>query len=458
MNPGRVCAIVSVYRCARWIDGCLAALAESSLHAQGGLEILCLDAASPENEAAIIARWQERLPNLRYLRLDSPLGLYATWNRAAELTDCPYLAIASADDRFLPKALESMARTLDSDANAVGAYGNWVERAADRLDDARADVARRAGPFTRARLLNHFFCGSQWMWRREAHEAIGGFDDRFRIAGDHDFLLRLAGLGSMAYVDQEVGVVGRHQEALSEGIGQLQAERAQLLDRWLTRPHVSRLVAMDGVDVTADDRIAHAAAETLCATPPWRSGAPEPFLDACTQLTSLLPQSDPRRTQLQTAMEALVKGAGKALQLPLRERPVGSGDTPFLHATPEHGWQLDVPGFTQAYLGHAGRLQVDRRLSELPDQRPLFIRGAGVKGNFLANYLTRSGRAPAGFIDRLEGSTAAGLPVRDVRALEASASRPFVFLALDDRYHPEVIEEHLQQGLGLEDLLPVPFN
>ncbi|MGF1448641.1 MAG: glycosyltransferase family 2 protein [Opitutales bacterium] len=458
MNHGRVCAIVSIYRASRWLDGCLDALARSTLNAKGGLEILCLDAASPENEAVILARWQERLPKLRYVRLKTRLGLYATWNHAARLTDCPYLAIASADDRFLPGGLERLVDGLEANPNAVGTYGDWIERDAAYLDDEDSGLPRRAGPFSRTRLLNHFFCGSQWMWRRSAQEAIGGFDESFRIAGDHDFLLRLTASGPMAYAGETVGVVGRHAQALSEGTDRLQAERERLLKRWLGPDTVAQAVGREVDPAQPNARIAHAAASALCATPPWRGGAPEPFLDAATCLTELLADDDPLRAQLETAQQALLDGADREVPLPLLEEPQGSGPTPFVRLSADGGWWLNPRKYSEAYLGEMAREQVDRCLSALPKDRLCFIRGAGVKGRILAHYLRFCGRTPAGFLDRGSAGDVSGIPRCSVSMLADIQPRPLVFVAMDARHHSAVLQEHLEGGLDASDVVPVAFE
>src|SRR2546423_10144989 len=107
----RITAIVSTYKSERFMRGCLEDLVNQTLFPQ--IEVIVIDSASPENEAAIVREFQERHPNIRYFRTEERETLYAAWNRAIELSSAPYLTNANTDDRHAPNALEKMAALLD---------------------------------------------------------------------------------------------------------------------------------------------------------------------------------------------------------------------------------------------------------------------------------------------------------------------------------------------------------
>ena len=78
-----VTAMVSTYRSAEFMDECLADLEKQTLADR--LEIIVVDAASPEPEGEIVAAWQEGHDNIRYVRTPKRIGIYEAWNLAVRL-------------------------------------------------------------------------------------------------------------------------------------------------------------------------------------------------------------------------------------------------------------------------------------------------------------------------------------------------------------------------------------
>jgi GT2 family glycosyltransferase len=75
----KVAALVSMYKAGKYVVPCLENLTRQTLFIRGDLEILLLDAASPDREEALCRSFVERYPDrIRYFRLDRRLTLYET--------------------------------------------------------------------------------------------------------------------------------------------------------------------------------------------------------------------------------------------------------------------------------------------------------------------------------------------------------------------------------------------
>lgn len=110
----KVSVIVSTYKSAEFIWGCLEDLVTQTLYEKGELEIIIIDSASPENEGEIIQEFQENYPNIIYQRTRERETLYCAWNRAIKLARGSYLTNGNTDDRRCFNALEIMANYLDN--------------------------------------------------------------------------------------------------------------------------------------------------------------------------------------------------------------------------------------------------------------------------------------------------------------------------------------------------------
>lgn len=192
MTEPLVTAIVSTYNSERFIAGCLEDLEAQTIADR--LEILVIDAASPQREAEIVRELQKRHDNIRYVRTDERETLYASWNRAIGLARGKYLTNANTDDRHRPDALEILAGSLEAKPEAALAYADVAVtfRENATFQTFRPTMFLRLPDFERRRLFKVSFVGPQPLWRRELHARYGLFDPTLVVAGDYEWWLRLA--------------------------------------------------------------------------------------------------------------------------------------------------------------------------------------------------------------------------------------------------------------------------
>lgn len=123
----------------------------------------------------------------------APLTIYQAWNVALALVQTPYVMNLNLDDRLAPDAIERLQGTLDADADAVLAGGDW--RICLSMDDTDAVVPAYgigelpyelpSPPAAQPRVRlgsGDGSCGSYGpatMWRMSAHVGMPRFPYRF---------------------------------------------------------------------------------------------------------------------------------------------------------------------------------------------------------------------------------------------------------------------------------------
>ncbi|MFH0919398.1 MAG: glycosyltransferase [Fibrobacterota bacterium] len=191
-TPYLVSAIVSTYKGERFIAACLQDLLRQTLGER--LEIVVVDSASPQKEAAVVRRFQDAHPNIVYVRTEERETLYAAWNRGIRMARGKYITNANTDDRLRPDAYARMSRALEEDPSVALVYGDMLITPFENQTFERHFRTGycRMPDYTPDIMLNACHMGPQPMWRKSLHEDIGGFDPSFRSAGDYEFWCRIA--------------------------------------------------------------------------------------------------------------------------------------------------------------------------------------------------------------------------------------------------------------------------
>ena len=233
--PSTVTALVSAYNAETFLRGCLDDLLNQTLYAQGRLEIIVVNAGSPDGTARIVREYlRQGVPLQAITSLREPL--YASWNRAARLATGAYLTPANVDDRHAPDALERLADTLDSQPQVGLVYAdcfvtrtpNAVWGGAYSLDTTPPYTSGRLNwpEFDPLLLTQFYFCGPQPMYRRDLHATYGLFDASYLLAGDYEWALRLAAHGVQCQrVPEVLGLF------YSGGMGQANAQQSSMESR-----------------------------------------------------------------------------------------------------------------------------------------------------------------------------------------------------------------------------------
>jgi glycosyltransferase involved in cell wall biosynthesis len=211
-----ISAIVSTYNSEEFLRGCIEDLERQTIADK--LEIIVVNSGSQQNEEDIVKEFQSRYENIRYIKTERE-GLYAAWNRAIKVATGKYLTSANTDDRHRKDCCEKLVIALEADPGLVLAYADQVKSYVtnETFDNTSATLTYTYPEFSPEVFLQigHHHIGSQPMWRKDLHDTIGLFDDKFQVAGDYDFLLKICEHFRCVHIPEVLGTFHHSPHTIS---------------------------------------------------------------------------------------------------------------------------------------------------------------------------------------------------------------------------------------------------
>jgi len=177
-------------------------------------EHIVIDGGSTDGTLEVLKRY----PHLRVIS-EPDEGLYDALNKGVRAARGELIAHLNSDDRFCEGAFHRMAEPFASDPNVesvVGQVGLY------RITPAgeRVLMQEYRGEEQCALSFENITCGfsltNARIFRRSVYEKAGLYDIRYRIAGDREFLIRVA-LSNIhsVYIDYPVYEYLTHEDSLS---------------------------------------------------------------------------------------------------------------------------------------------------------------------------------------------------------------------------------------------------
>jgi hypothetical protein len=190
----RVAVVMPVRNAARYLDASIASVLGQT-HAD--FEFIALDDASTDGSTDILASWAARDRRLRVERSARPLGVVESSNRVVLASRAALVARMDADDISHPERLARQVDAFDRHPGAalVGTLFEGIDgdgRIVRTRDRWRLLFPSPFAPFPHGSV----------MFRREAFDAIGGYDRRTEYWEDLDLFHRLAAVGSVLVLTQ----------------------------------------------------------------------------------------------------------------------------------------------------------------------------------------------------------------------------------------------------------------
>lgn len=110
MSPPWLSILVPVYRVAPYLDACLASILEQDVE---GVEVVVVDDASPDGEAAMLVAWQARHPGrMRVVTHPANRGIAVTRNTLLDQARGDYLWFVDSDDLMAPGSIAALREVL----------------------------------------------------------------------------------------------------------------------------------------------------------------------------------------------------------------------------------------------------------------------------------------------------------------------------------------------------------
>jgi glycosyltransferase involved in cell wall biosynthesis len=217
-RPYALSAIVSTYKSGAFMDECLRDLTSQTIGE--ALEIIIVDAASPENERAVTAEFQKRFSNIRYVRLPERIGIYPAWNLGIHYSSGECITPFSTNDRLRPDAYEIMLRHLKKNPATALVYGdthltNLPHQTYAKYAPLRNNSDFLWPPFNYYQLLFNCLVGPHPVWRRFVHKEVGYFDPRYSAIADQDFWLRTGKFFTLEHIPEFTGLQWLADDSLS---------------------------------------------------------------------------------------------------------------------------------------------------------------------------------------------------------------------------------------------------
>lgn len=156
--------------------------------------------------------------------------LYATWNRGVQMTDGQVCTFWNVDDIRFSKGL---IQATDLEKKSAGlVYFPFIYKRYIRIFGLPVLAKRRTvipPPFDKKTFGRGMHCGPFFAFKKDFFNKVGPFDEQFKIAGDFDWCVRAAALGTFVRSDVIAGIFKNDGRSLSGNRKGLQAEEARLV-------------------------------------------------------------------------------------------------------------------------------------------------------------------------------------------------------------------------------------
>jgi len=203
-----VSVVVTTYNQARYLAEALDSVVAQTVPVD---EVIVVDDGSEDGPERVVAAFA----GVRVIR-QANRGLSAARNRGLEAARGRYLVFLDADDRLLPEAIASGLRCLEANPDcglAYGAYHSIDEGGRHIRTYELRETGRDAfGPMLPGNMIGMH---ATVVYRREALEAVGGFDTALKACEDFDIFLRIALRYPFASHRDHVAEYRHHQANMS---------------------------------------------------------------------------------------------------------------------------------------------------------------------------------------------------------------------------------------------------
>ena len=164
------------------------------------------------HEMEIVKEFQERFPEkIKHFVIHPVEPLSASWNRGWKCASAEYVSFWNLDDCRPQDSLQRQVETLERNPDCAMTYGDYLEVP---QYGSSSGIWRKTPP-AYITLLRRVFPGGAFMvWRKNAAERIGYFDEQLNIVCDYDLVTRAAVSGMK--ICKTSGLVGYFT---NEGLG-----------------------------------------------------------------------------------------------------------------------------------------------------------------------------------------------------------------------------------------------
>jgi glycosyltransferase involved in cell wall biosynthesis len=181
-------------------------------------ELIVVDDGSTDGTYEILSEYagQGKLKLLTHPARENK-GQSAALNLGLEAASGDFIAILDSDDLFLPGKLSAQVEYLNShpDVGLVYGMGEGVDGSGRWIYDIHSPDHVEPNDPNAVLLDCYFLLPQNALVRRAVYDQVGGFEEGFRAAQDHDMLVRIAENTRFGFIPIKVFQYRRHGDSIS---------------------------------------------------------------------------------------------------------------------------------------------------------------------------------------------------------------------------------------------------
>lgn len=204
INPA-VSVLMTVYNAGKFLKPAIDSLLAQTFT---DFELIIIENGSIDGSREIIRSYDDS--RLKIFELDENIGRTPALIKAFEKAKSEYIAIQDADDVSLPQRLELQADYMRNNPQVVllGTSCKFIDQANQFLrkfnPPCNTDEAYQSLAF------ENIVAHSSAIYRRDAAEKVGGYPVELSFSQDYGLWLRLAKIGEIANLPQELVLIREH--------------------------------------------------------------------------------------------------------------------------------------------------------------------------------------------------------------------------------------------------------
>ena len=198
MQRGLVSVVIPNYNYAHYLREAIDSVLAQTY---SDIEIVVVDDGSSDASGEVLGSYGERIQTV----FQKNQGVSAARNNGAGISRGEFIAFLDADDSWLPAKLEKQSEIFAADPELGMVHVGFVEiddagrELLERTNGLEGRVAEELLRFERSVILGG---GSGIMVRREAFDAVGGFDLRMSTSADWDLFYRISRSYRVGFIPQ----------------------------------------------------------------------------------------------------------------------------------------------------------------------------------------------------------------------------------------------------------------
>lgn len=178
------------------------------------------------HEMEVVNDFAKEFPEkIRHIIRTSVEPLSASWNLGWKIAETEYICFWNLDDCRPRDSLERQVKTLEHNPDCVMSYGDFLEVP---QYGSMTGITKKTTTYNSFIFQRRFPGGAFMVWRRNASDRVGYFDEQLRISCDYDFVTRavVAGLKMC----KTSGLVGYFTNS-SNGLSTIKGTNNEVIER-----------------------------------------------------------------------------------------------------------------------------------------------------------------------------------------------------------------------------------